>query len=151
MSVSVITGMTVSHAKVVGCLVPGRNIKRKTEDKFSRKLLMLSSPSPPVYRGGRVERQVKSGQTESDWKGQMWQRGMCHLHIRLNTHQKFDLLFKSFLQIDMSKCMVSFIDWYLLRINASEREKIKVRACTVPWYLLIILEILVGISNAIWY
>jgi len=28
-------------------------------------------------------------------------------------------------QIDMSKCMVSFIDWYLLRINASEREKIK--------------------------
>ena len=36
-------------------------------------------------------------------------------------------IFNSFLQIDMSKCMVSFIDWYLLRINASEREKIKVR------------------------
>lgn len=28
-------------------------------------------------------------------------------------------------QIDMSKCMVAFIDWYHLRINASEREKIK--------------------------
>lgn len=30
-------------------------------------------------------------------------------------------------QIDMSKCMVAFIDWYHLRINASEREKIKVK------------------------
>ena len=37
-------------------------------------------------------------------------------------------LFSNFqyLQIDMSKCMVAFIDWYHLRINASEREKIKV-------------------------
>ena len=32
----------------------------------------------------------------------------------------------------MSKCMVSFIDWYLLRINASEREKIKVRREPLP-------------------
>ena len=31
------------------------------------------------------------------------------------------------LQIDMSKCMVAFIDWYYLRINSSEREKIKVQ------------------------
>ena len=37
-----------------------------------------------------------------------------------------------YLQIDMSKCMVSFIDWYLLRINASEREKIKVRLSPAP-------------------
>eukprot|EP00090_Calanus_glacialis_P005245 TRINITY_DN14063_c0_g1_i1.p1 TRINITY_DN14063_c0_g1~~TRINITY_DN14063_c0_g1_i1.p1 ORF type:complete len:173 (-),score=31.25 TRINITY_DN14063_c0_g1_i1:625-1143(-) len=28
-------------------------------------------------------------------------------------------------QIDMSKCMVAFIDWYYIRINGSEREKIK--------------------------
>ena len=37
-----------------------------------------------------------------------------------------------YLQIEMSKCMVSFIDWYLLRINASEREKIKVRLSPAP-------------------
>ena len=49
----------------------------------------------------------------------------------------------------MSKCMVSFIDWYLLRINASEREKIKVRPCLYLGNLLIIFKILVGISNAI--
>ena len=40
---------------------------------------------------------------------------------RIDTVTKF-----SHFQIDMSKCMVAFIDWYHLRINASEREKIKV-------------------------
>ena len=55
-------------------------------------------------------------------------RNMSYLTSPYPTpHQKFYVTFNSFLQIDMSKCMVSFIDWYLLRINASEREKIKVR------------------------
>ena len=48
------------------------------------------------------------------------------LYLRVKSGRSDTVTKFSHFQIDMSKCMVAFIDWYHLRINASEREKIKV-------------------------
>ena len=118
--------MIVSHAKVVGFLAEISEEKQKINLAGNWWCWAMAISR----RGGGKSRLVRLLSCQfPPQRVEMWHRGQEYVlsDISISCSTSKVLTFNSFLQIDMSKCMVSFIDWYLLRINASEREKIKVR------------------------